>query len=85
MDQAVERVSRWVADHYDHEVSSQIIGERVMLEMARLDDVAYVRFASVYRQFKDINEFMRELEAAKNREGDGEEAPFRLTPPPVEI
>jgi transcriptional repressor NrdR len=43
------------------EVPSSVIGERVMEELHRLDGIAYVRFASVYRQFKDINEFMEEL------------------------
>ena len=43
------------------EVSSSVIGERVMEELHRLDEVAYVRFASVYRHFKDLNQFLEEL------------------------
>ena len=43
------------------EVTSKDIGEMVMTKLKRLDEVAYVRFASVYRQFKDINTFMEEL------------------------
>jgi transcriptional repressor NrdR len=43
------------------EVQSSVIGERVMEELHRLDEVAYVRFASVYRHFKDLNEFLEEL------------------------
>jgi transcriptional repressor NrdR len=43
------------------EVESREIGERVMSELARLDEVAYVRFASVYRQFQDVNEFIEEI------------------------
>jgi transcriptional repressor NrdR len=43
------------------EINSSDIGERVIEELKEWDDVAYVRFASVYRQFKDINEFMTEL------------------------
>ncbi len=43
------------------EVQSSVIGERVMEELHRLDEVAYVRFASVYRRFKDLNEFLEEL------------------------
>jgi transcriptional repressor NrdR len=43
------------------EVHSSVIGERVMEELHRLDEVAYVRFASVYRHFKDLNEFLEEL------------------------
>jgi transcriptional repressor NrdR len=46
---------------FDQEVESRHIGELVVEKLARIDDVAYVRFASVYRQFKDINQFMREL------------------------
>ncbi|MBN2143750.1 MAG: transcriptional repressor NrdR [Candidatus Aureabacteria bacterium] len=43
------------------EVESQVIGELVMKQLQGLDEVAYVRFASVYRQFKDVSQFMREL------------------------
>ena len=45
----------------ESEVSSKVIGELVMEQLRKVDEVAYVRFASVYRQFKDINTFMREL------------------------
>ncbi|MBN3041199.1 MAG: transcriptional repressor NrdR [Candidatus Omnitrophica bacterium] len=46
---------------FEQEIQANQIGELVMEKLAKLDDVAYVRFASVYRQFKDINQFMREL------------------------
>src|SRR3989338_6608652 len=46
---------------FEQELDSHCIGELVMEKLAQLDDVAYVRFASVYRQFKDINQFMKEL------------------------
>ena len=46
---------------FEQELGSNFIGEIVMEKLAKLDDVAYVRFASVYRQFKDVNQFMREL------------------------
>ena len=46
---------------FDQEVESHFIGEYAIEKLAELDDVAYVRFASVYRQFKDVNQFMREL------------------------
>ncbi|MEJ2219043.1 MAG: transcriptional regulator NrdR, partial [Gemmatimonadota bacterium] len=45
----------------DREVPSQLIGESVMERLRRLDDVAYVRFASVYRSFRDAGEFMQEM------------------------
>lgn len=79
MQSVVERVSKWVAEHFDNEVPSKHIGEKLMKEMFQLDDVAYVRFASVYRQFKDIHEFMNELEATQNKD---DTPPFELTPPP---
>jgi transcriptional repressor NrdR len=79
MQEVVERAAKWVAENFDHEVQSKFIGERLMKEMVKLDDVAYVRFASVYRQFKDIHEFMNELEATKHKD---DTPPFELTPPP---
>ena len=45
----------------EKEVSSQIVGELVMNKLKRLEAVAYVRFASVYREFKDVNTFLEEL------------------------
>lgn len=59
--QMVDLVERWVQEQGEAEVASHAIGERVMEHLHRLDGVAYVRFASVYRSFKDINEFMAEL------------------------
>ncbi len=52
---------------FDQEVESHHVGGMVMDKLAQLDDVAYVRFASVYRQFKDINQFMRELKGVFNK------------------
>ncbi len=54
-------------DFNDREVSSQIIGEMVMDRLRHLDEVAYVRFASVYRQFTDINGFINTIDQLKNR------------------
>jgi transcriptional repressor NrdR len=50
----------------DREIPTQVIGELVMKSLKRIDEVAYVRFASVYRQFKDINTFMDELNKLLN-------------------
>lgn len=61
IEQLVSDVETEIQKKFDQEVESQYIGELVMEKLAKLDDVAYVRFASVYRQFKDINQFMREL------------------------
>ena len=52
---------------FEQEVQAHYVGELVMEKLAQLDDVAYVRFASVYRQFKDINQFMRELKEVFNK------------------
>lgn len=57
----VGRVEKWVEGEGESEIPSSKIGVRVMEELHRLDEVAYVRFASVYRSFKDISEFMSEL------------------------
>ncbi|MDD3920024.1 MAG: transcriptional regulator NrdR [Eubacteriales bacterium] len=61
-DQVVEDVSREVNNLLEQEVPSKVVGEFVMQRLKELDEVAYVRFASVYRQFKDINTFKQELE-----------------------
>ena len=61
MEEIVERIEKSIQEKGDKEINSSTIGETVMLELHDLDEVAYVRFASVYRSFKDINEFMDEL------------------------
>jgi len=57
----VDRVERHFQDKGDKEIICNEVGEIVMRELHQLDEVAYVRFASVYRQFKDISEFMTEV------------------------
>lgn len=61
MEQLVDWIEKKLQNTLDREVSSEVIGELVMLKLKELDEVAYVRFASVYRQFKDINTFIDEL------------------------
>ena len=61
IDQFVDEIEHKLQDLGSKEVASSVIGEWVMENLSRLDEVAYVRFASVYRQFKDVNEFMDEL------------------------
>lgn len=56
-------VERTIQDLGGREVDSAIIGEEIVSRLKRLDEVAYVRFASVYRSFRDIDEFMSELES----------------------
>jgi len=66
----VERVEQYFQDLGEKEISAVAIGEKVVKELYNLDDVAYVRFASVYRSFKDVNEFMVELkEVLKDKKG----------------
>ena len=57
----VEALERELSQQFEREVPSREIGERVMRRLHALDPVAYVRFASVYREFKDVEQFMREL------------------------
>ena len=61
LEKAVDEIVQTIQNSLDREVSTEYIGELVMDKLKALDQVAYVRFASVYRQFKDINTFMSEL------------------------
>ena len=58
-----DRIEKRMQETGDTEIQSRTIGEEVMKELHQLDQVAYVRFASVYREFKDIDQFMDELKA----------------------
>jgi transcriptional repressor NrdR len=68
MEEIVTQVERAVQKKSDREVSSSRIGELVMEKLKVIDDVAYVRFASVYRQFKDVGQFMLELKDILSKE-----------------
>jgi transcriptional repressor NrdR len=57
----VDGIEQMVQDGPDREIEARVIGEKVMEQLRELDKVAYVRFASVYRQFEDVKEFMAEL------------------------
>jgi transcriptional repressor NrdR len=61
LDNMIDEIEVIIQNSLDREVSSEKIGELVMEKLKGIDEVAYVRFASVYRQFKDINTFMHEL------------------------
>lgn len=61
IDTIVCKIERKLQNSFEREVTSQVIGEFAMDYLKDIDEVAYVRFASVYRQFKDINTFMEEL------------------------
>ncbi len=57
----VEKVTGWVVEHADKEMTTDMIGHFVMEELKKVDEVAYVRFASVYKTFKDVSEFLADL------------------------
>ena len=61
LEKAIDDIEQAIQNSMDREVSSDKIGELVMEKLKGIDEVAYVRFASVYRQFKDINTFMNDL------------------------
>jgi len=62
IEHAVEEIIEELGNQYDREVPATAIGELVMRQLNKLDPVAYVRFASVYRQFRDVNEFVHTIQ-----------------------
>ena len=66
LEEMVAEIEQVLQNQMEREISSAQIGELVMERLKKLDEVAYVRFASVYRQFKDINTFMHELNKLLN-------------------
>jgi transcriptional repressor NrdR len=62
IEKMIDQIEREVRNNTEREISSEQVGELVMERLKDLDEVAYVRFASVYRQFKDINSFLNELQ-----------------------
>ncbi len=71
IEKIVSRIEQYFQEKGEREIKSSEIGDKVMDELHRLDGVAYVRFASVYRQFKDTQEFMDELkELLANRKNE---------------
>ena len=67
MEQIVNEIEAELRNSLSNEISSQHIGVLVMDKLKALDDVAYVRFASVYRDFKDLDTFMHELEELRKQ------------------
>ena len=61
IEKLVDDIERHLERHHDREVASREIGELVMKALHSLDEIAYVRFASVYRQFRDVGQFVKEL------------------------
>ncbi len=72
IDELAEDIAKRVYNSMEQEISSKQIGEMVMEGLQKLDEVAYVRYASVYRSFKDISSFMAELQKMiERKEGEG--------------
>ena len=70
IEEITARIERSLTEMFDREVSSKYIGQLVMDELAQLDRVAYVRFASVYREFKDVEQFLEELKPFLEKGGN---------------
>ncbi len=71
IDKIVDDIKKQIYNSMEQEVSSKKIGEMVMTALMDLDEVAYVRFASVYRSFKDVSSFMKELEMLTKKAKNG--------------
>ena len=70
LDAAVDRIEKRLQDLGESEILARVIGEEVMRELHALDQVAYVRFASVYREFKDIDQFMETIKSLAQDRGN---------------
>ena len=73
LDKIITDIERSLQNSLISEISSKELGEKVLEKLRELDQVAYVRFASVYRQFKDLNTFINELESILNEKGEEQE------------
>jgi transcriptional repressor NrdR len=74
LEAAAARVEARCHEEYDREVPSTVIGSLVMEELRQIDQVAYVRFASVYREFKDVSQFLDELKPMLDPDRIGQQA-----------
>ncbi len=72
LEQGVQAVLRAVQEHAESEIPAGRIGEYVMEQLRHLDGVSYIRFASVYREFKDVDEFVAAVKTAMSRKGGKE-------------
>lgn len=70
LEAVVGKIEKKIQELGESEVESRIVGEEVMRQLHEVDPVAYVRFASVYREFKDINQFMSELKGLLGEQAD---------------
>lgn len=72
VEKMVDEVEHKVRSLGENEISSKIIGEYIMEKLAEVDEVAYIRFASVYRQFKDMSVFLKEMQAFERKKAEKE-------------
>jgi transcriptional repressor NrdR len=68
IEEFLDELERDLKETEEKEISSRTIGEKIMEKLHKIDDVAYVRFASVYREFKDVNDFVAELKSLLSKE-----------------
>jgi transcriptional repressor NrdR len=73
IERAVDRIEQRFQEKGEKEIESTGVGESVVRELHEIDEVAYVRFASVYRQFKDVTDFMKEVTKILKRDADKDE------------
>jgi transcriptional repressor NrdR len=71
LEEMVQEVEDELTSRYETEIPSRAIGDLVMEKLRQEDQVAYVRFASVYRSFKDVSDFVQEVEAMRTKRGGG--------------
>jgi transcriptional repressor NrdR len=71
LEAVADRIEKRVQERGEAEVQARVVGEEVMAELYQLDQVAYVRFASVYREFKDVAQFMDEVKLLIRERGPG--------------
>ena len=81
IEEHVRGIERRIQSYGLKEIPSKTIGQMVMLELHQLDKVAYVRFASVYREFRDVEEFVAELQIPQNPNEDPNSLTFSFTEP----
>jgi len=73
LETVADRIEKRIQERGETEVQTRVVGEEVMAELHQLDQVAYVRFASVYREFKDVEQFMDEVKLLLREQGPGPE------------
>lgn len=74
IEEFIDEMERDLRESEEKEIPASVVGEKIMAKLHELDDVAYVRFASVYREFKDVNDFVAELKKLLNAEKAGKAA-----------